>query len=154
MQPPTSTQPAQPAAPQGQYEFTEAQNRVIAKLASRMRLAGVIQIVFGSLQLLGNCGLSTGEGSLKLSSSASPVYLALVVAGAILIAAAASFRRIVDTEGKDITHLMEALSRLSTSILVQLITYAVLGLLLVLAIVALIVILLFFAAALGSMIGS
>lgn len=134
----------------GQYEFTQEQNRVIGKLASHMRLAGIIQIVFGALQLVGNCSLSAGEGNLKFSSTGSPVYLVLIVSGAIMIAASVSFKRIVDTEGRDISHLMDALGRFSTSILVQLIAYILLGLLLILAILAIIVLLLFFAAALGS----
>jgi hypothetical protein len=157
MQPPIeapNAPPQAPAAPLGQYEFTADQNVVIGKLASRMRLAGIIQIVFGALQLVGNCGMSTGEGSLKFSSTASPIYLALIVVGALMIAASISFRRIVDTEGRDISHLMEALGRFSTSIIVQLITYIILGLLLLLAIVVLIVVLLFFAAFLGSILAS
>lgn len=146
--------PVQPPAPQGQYEFTADQNVVIGKLASRMRLAGIVQVVFGALQLVGNCGMSTGEGSMKFSSTASPIYLVLIVAGALLIAASVSFKRIVDTEGRDISHLMEALGRFSTSILVQLIAYIILGLLLLLALIFLIVALVFFAALLGSLLAS
>lgn len=142
--------PPSSQTPRGQYEFTHEQNGVIGKLASRMRLAGIVQIVFGALQLLGNCSLSAGEGNLKFSSTGSPVYLVLIVSGAIMIAASMSFKRIVDTEGRDISHLMDALGRFSTSVLVQLVAYIILGLLLILAIIAIIVLLLFFAAVLGS----
>jgi len=147
---PVSHQPAVPPL-QGQYEFTEDQNKVIGKLASRMKAAGIVQIVFGGLQLVGNCSISAGGGSLKFSSLGSPIYLALIVAGALLVAASISFQRIVTTQGRDISHLMEALSRFSTSILVQLIAFIILGLLLVLAIVLVIVLLLFMAAALQSL---
>ena len=136
---------------QGQYEFTDDQNQVIGRLASRMKLAGIVQIVFGALQLVGNCSMSAGGGSLKFSSMGSPIYLALIVTGALLVAASVSFKRIVTTQGRDISHLMEALSRFSTSILVQLITYLILGLLLVLAIVVVVLLLVFMAAALGSL---
>lgn len=138
----------------GQYEFTDAQNVVIGKLASRMMLAGVLQIVFGALQLVGNCGLATGEGSVKVSTTGSPIYLTLIVTGALLIAASVSFKRIVDTQGRDISHLMDALGRLSTSILVQLISFIVLAVVLLLLILLLIAALVFFASLIGSMFGS
>jgi len=145
-------QPLPPPVPQSAgYEFTGEQNAIVGKLASRMRLAGIAQIVFGALQLLGNCGIAAGGGSFKLNTTSSPVYLALIVSGAFLIASASAFQKIVTTEGSDIGHLMNAIRHFSRSLMVQLVTYAVLAVLILLMVVLMALVLALFAAALTSL---
>src|SRR5512141_649437 len=106
--PPVQPLQAPPALPAVEYEFTPAQNEVVAKLSSRMRIAGIVQVAFGALQLLGNCSILASGGSFKAQSTSSPVFIALMIAGGFLIASASAFQRIVTTEGSDIQHLMLA----------------------------------------------
>jgi hypothetical protein len=89
--------------PGPQYEFTVEQNRVIGDLAGKMRFVGLFLILGGVLECL-----SVLRGD-----------LGHLIAGVVFIlfgvwtrGAAGSFRKIVDTEGRDITHLMRALGEL------------------------------------------
>lgn len=143
-------QPLPAPAPSGEYEFTEAQNAVIDRLASRMLWAGVVQIVFGAMQLVGNCTISTANG-LKFTSTSSPFYIAIIVIGSLLVASSKAFRRIVRTQGNDIAHLMTALNHLSKAVFAELVTFIVLAVLMVLMILLLIVALLIFASLLKAL---
>jgi hypothetical protein len=140
-------------APPPHYEFNEAQTAVIAKLASRLRLAGLAQIVFGLCDFLGSCHLQRSEGAISMTSSSSPFDIALVIAGAFMISSAASFSKIVSTRGWDMSHLMLALRSYSRSVLVQFIAYVVMAVLFVIAVALILLVLLVFAAFLHELSG-
>jgi hypothetical protein len=125
----------------GGHEFTAEQNKVISRLATRMFWAGLVQIVFGCLQLVGNCSVQSGGGEYKAVASAGPFYLIIVIVGALLIGASRSFKRIVTTQGADVRHLMSALGSLSKAALVEIISFVILGvvMLLVLAVMGMLV---------------
>jgi len=91
-----------------QYEFSGRQNVPIRDLASKMRFVGVCLVVLGVL----SCALVLIQGLYGIQG---------LIWGAINIAtglwtqrAARAFQEIVETEGSDISHLMEALRNLRT----------------------------------------
>jgi hypothetical protein len=93
---------AAPASP-GQYEFSEAQNATFGDLAAKMRFVGLFLIFGGVLQCL----------------TAFAGHFGGIIAGGVNIflgvwtrSAAESFQQIVTTKGRDISHLMNALSDL------------------------------------------
>ena len=104
----------------GQYEFTAQENAVIDKLAGRLTVAGIMQIVFGGLQLLGGWAFGLPGYFVGL-----PGALALIVIGALFVSAAGSFRSVTQTRGYDIQHMMGALGKLQTAATVQIIAYIV-----------------------------
>jgi len=135
---------------QGQYEFSPAQNAVIAKLASRMRLAAIAQLVFAGLDILGSCKIQTTDGT-STASGTAPFAIVLVVCGALTLSAASSFSRIVTTQGWDMQNLMMAVQSYSRALLIQFISYIVGLVLSILLLLLLLVLLLFFAAFLYSL---
>ena len=96
-----------------EYEFTALQNDQIKVLASRMRFVGVFMIVVGIMvALMGLLSLITGLRAI-------PVFLTDLVGAAVYLLigtwtfnASASFKNIVQTETRDIEHLMNALGAL------------------------------------------
>jgi hypothetical protein len=100
-----SSRAAAPALP-GQYEFSPAQNATIGDLAVKMRFVGLFLILGGVLQCLTVFG-GRFEGLGGLIGGFVNMLL-----GAWTRSAADSFQKIVDTQGRDITHLMGALGDL------------------------------------------
>jgi hypothetical protein len=118
----------QPGSP-GKYEFSAAENDVFAALAGKMRFVGTVLTIIGVLYLVIGAMLifmalsgqdvppaaakaSDGPTVMRLGVQHSIGYL---VGGILYLAmggwtrsGAAAFRRIVDTQGSDIGHLMEA----------------------------------------------
>jgi hypothetical protein len=88
------------------YEFTADQNHLIGTLASRMKFVAIFLIVLGCI--MGLAGL--------FSLPAGVVYLVIaaiyIIIGIWTIGAANAFKKIVDTEASDISHLMNALNEL------------------------------------------
>lgn len=115
--------------PGGPYEFTLAQNETIASLARYMRLAGVALIVFGVVQLVGAFVVARSGWSLFVQGAVS------LVLGVLAIGIAGRFRRIVDSRGRDIGHLMDALGGLRVMYAIQVWTVAV-GIALIVAVLA------------------
>jgi hypothetical protein len=112
--------PGAPPAPVqwGGYEFSEAENAVIAKTAGRAKLWGIISIVVGSLYTLSTCG-----------AFASPTFLTNlpsgvigIVVGIFFVSVGNALNAVVQTQGNDIQHIMEALQKMGTAFLVQIIT--------------------------------
>jgi fatty acid desaturase len=92
-----------------EYEFTAEQSETIKTLAMRMRWVGIFLIAIGALA--GVAGLmSLGEGGIAVVSIIQAVIYALI--GIWTIRAAASFALIPETEGRDVTNLMNALGSL------------------------------------------
>ena len=104
--------------PGGPYEFTEGQDETIASLVRYMRLAGIALLLFGLLQAAGGVISSRNGWSLLVQAAVS------LVLGALLMTIAARFRRIVDSRGRDIGHLMEALAGLRLMYALQVWTVA------------------------------
>ena len=149
---PTSS-PVQGAPPGSGYEFTDAQNKVLDRLASRMLWAGIIQIVFGAMQLVGNCSVQSGGGKFSISATSGPFYIVIIIVGAMLVSASRSFKRIVTTQGDDIKHLMAAFTSLSRAAMVEIVSFIIIGIFALLLIVLLIVLFVFLAAMLKSLTG-
>ena len=122
-----------------QYEFNADQNAVLDRLAKRLLWAGIIQIVFGTTQLFGNCSVQSGGGNFSISATSGPFYIVLIIVGAVLVSASRSFKRVVTTEGDDIKHLMAAFTSLSRAALTEIIAFIVIAVLAVLAILLVIV---------------
>jgi hypothetical protein len=130
--PPTAVTPEFARSP---CEFTPEQNQVIASLAFNMRIVGVVSLIAGGLLAAAGCALAVKGGWPPLIQG----VLALVIGG-LTVQAAGAFRRIVDSRGDDIGHLMEALGALRTLYQVQVfLLFLALGLLalVLLAVVAL-----------------
>jgi hypothetical protein len=90
------------AAPQ--YEFTTDQNKEIAILVSRMRLVGLVLIVFGIL------GIIAGIVDIAHGNAGSLIQGILnLFLGIFTRRGANEFDKIVRTQGRDISHLMAAL---------------------------------------------
>jgi hypothetical protein len=88
-----------------QFEFSPEQNAVIGDLARKMRLVGFVALFCGILTPLLILLLS---GNLTLSLS----WLLYILVGSWMLASSRAFRDIVETQGRDITHLMSALAEL------------------------------------------
>jgi len=93
------------------YEFSAEQNQLIADLARKMLGVGIFMLLIGALALIG--GVASGFGS-RLDAAVVLVLAAafFLAVASWTVAAARSFRRIVETEGHDIPHTMAALAQL------------------------------------------
>lgn len=97
------------------YEFTPEQNTLFSNLAAKLRIVGIAFMVLGVLQSFlafvnnGTFGVITGV--------LGGVLFAVI--GVLMVNAASSFKLIVDTEGQDISNLMQALSSLLSMYTIQ-----------------------------------
>jgi uncharacterized membrane protein len=109
-QPPGTDAHAPVPPPQPPYEFTSAQDDIIRALAGKMKFVGIFYIVASCF--VGLAGLI----SLFFSPLISAFYLVLLtpelLIGIWTINAAQSFKLIVETRGRDIPHLIGALTAL------------------------------------------
>jgi hypothetical protein len=109
---------APPGAPQaaggGAYEFTPDQDQKIGKLGTLLMVSGVLQIVWGLGQ-----GVTSWIFGLAQWLYNAPISLALIIIGIMLLLAGGSFKKIRDTQGNDMGHLMDAVNKLSTATMVQ-----------------------------------
>ena len=120
------------------HEFTGEQNDFIGRLAKKMSVVGLVSVIFGVLYLISAVLLLAfvfqdklpadvvtkipDEVRAKVPTTSNYLWGVLIqtaLAGLIFLmigiwtrSAAASFREIVSTTGRDITHLMNALSSL------------------------------------------
>ena len=88
-----------------QYEFTSAQGDLISDLARKMRFVGLLMIAIGVLNPL---FIWFTFHAITLDVT----FLIYILIGMWTWSAAQSFQKVVDTEGKDVNHLMEAIERL------------------------------------------
>ena len=112
--PPAAGSPAADDRPQ--YEFDEAQNRVIADLARAILWVRVPLMVAGVFQALIATGLAfrvprDGAHIVGVMGHALAAVVCFLLAS-WLLRAAGGFARIVTTEGRDVSHLMGALGNL------------------------------------------
>jgi hypothetical protein len=121
--------PAEPRDAHGpEYEFGPHENAVVWTLAARMRRVGVMQIIAAVLQVVGyTVGfilLSQQHRVLTLGTEL-PIALAFLVGGFLLLGSASAFRRIVTTQGNDVSHLMSAFDKLSVVMTLLVAAFAV-----------------------------
>ena len=100
--------------PNESYEFTEEQNGVIGSLAFYMRFCGIVMLVAAGLQFVVGLLTITRGGFVNVG-----VAIISLIVGVLTLQAASGFRRIVDTRGKDIGYLMQALQSLRTLYRIQ-----------------------------------
>ena len=108
--PPASQATPQEALHLHGFEFTPIQDDVIRSLSKRMYFVGTIYVIASIIVAL------AGLVALMFSPMIGAFYFLLLIpellVGIWTIHAAHSFRKIVDTQGRDIPHLMMALSSL------------------------------------------
>ncbi len=90
------------------YEFTPAQDQVMADLAKKMSLVGKVLLVFGVIGVIAGLLLITSGGVGALIQGTLNIFIGLWTARA-----SRSFSAIVETKGNDIHHLMNAMENLS-----------------------------------------
>jgi hypothetical protein len=104
------------------YEFTASENAVFQGLVRNLKRSGVIAVLASVILLLYHFidyfGLSLGTaGSPVVMYIDYGVWLLLSVIGAVagflLIRATTAFTALIQTEGNDIAHLMQGMTRLS-----------------------------------------
>jgi Na+/melibiose symporter-like transporter len=119
---PVSPAPATPETPPTdtapEYEFSDAQNRVIDDLAMAMVWVRVPLLVAGLLQGVIATGLALrlqrdGAHIVGVLGHAMAAVICFMLSGWLLRAAAA-FSRITTTKGRDISHLMTGLRNLGS----------------------------------------
>ena len=90
-----------------EYEFSRSQNELIKHLADKMRFVAYFMIAAGVIGSLGGLVSLQRGGAANIISAV--VYILI---GVWTNSASSAFRRIVDTQGKDIENLMGALAEL------------------------------------------
>jgi ABC-type multidrug transport system fused ATPase/permease subunit len=105
--------------PRNQFEFSPDQSRIIADLASGLRLVGMLLFLFGILQAVAMITTFARAGVPNhlvgwafLMGAAALVYLSL---GWWFSRSSGSFLSVATTQGHDIDHLMDALDQLRKS---------------------------------------
>ncbi len=115
-----------PQAPQPpSYEFSPAENVVLADAALWLRILAVTSFVEAVVELVPKDRNAVGAGM-------------SILIGILLLNAAKSFRAVVDTEGQDVPQLMQALETVG-NVLMMRIVMAILGILMVLLVIVLVV---------------
>ena len=108
------------------YEFTSTENEKIGQLAGRMKFVGITFVVFACLAAV---AIFAGE----IGGLIRGIFY--LVVGIWTLSAAKSFRRIVDTQGNDIEHLMEAVGNLRKLYTLQMVLVIVAIVLMVIGII-------------------
>jgi hypothetical protein len=98
-----------------QYEFTEQENRRITSLVQWMRGFSAILAVSGLVTLF----------VLRFHWSSLVGAVVALVMALLTFGASLEFQRIVDTKGKDIDHLMDALAELRKFYMLQVLLFVV-----------------------------
>lgn len=101
----------------GNYEFNEAENAVIDKAAARAKLWGIISTVIGVLQVLSSCGAVANAG---LATNFPSGVIAIIV-GVTFLGVGNSLKAVVQTQGNDLMHMMQALDKMSSAFMVQIV---------------------------------
>ena len=110
----------------GNYEFNDFENQIIDKTAGRAKLWGIISTVIGALQLVGSCGMVANASYATYLPSG---IIALVV-GITFIGVGNSLKSVVQTQGNDMMHMMQAMQKLGSAFMIQIIA-TIIGIVLV-----------------------
>ena len=101
----------------GNYEFNDSENQIIDKTASRAKLWGIISIVVGSLNCMSSCGgFAKADMFLNL-----PTGIVGIIVGVAFLGVGNSLKQVVQTQGNDLMHLMQALQKMSSAFMVQIV---------------------------------
>lgn len=117
----------------GNYEFNDYENSIIEKTADRAKLWGIISTTIGALQVVGSCGMFASPGL----ATYLPAGIVAIVVGVTFMGAGNSLKAVVTTQGNDLMHLMQAMQKMSSAFIIEIIcaivgfVLAVIGILLV-----------------------
>lgn len=101
----------------GNYEFNDAENVVIDKTASRAKLWGIISTTVGALQVVSSCGMFASP---MLGTNFITGIIAIIV-GVTFMGVGNSLKAVVNTQGSDLMHMMQALDKMSGAFMVQIV---------------------------------
>ena len=101
----------------GNYEFNDTENAIIDKAASRARLWGIISTTIGGLECLGSCG-AVFKADL---ATHLPSGIVAIVVGITFMGVGNSLKMVVQTQGSDVMHMMQALDKMSSAFMVQIV---------------------------------
>jgi hypothetical protein len=101
----------------GNYEFNAYENSIIDKTASRAKLWGIISTTIGALQIIGSCGMFASP----TLATYLPAGIVAIVVGITFIGAGNSLKSVVTTQGNDLMHLMQAMQKMSTAFIIEII---------------------------------
>lgn len=104
------------------YEFSSSENLTIERTARFARAFGVISAILGVLASL-DVVLSMAANSARAAEL--PQSLAAIIVGVIFVRVAAALQLVVNTEGNDVQHMMEAVKKLGDAFLIQLAVMAI-----------------------------
>ena len=119
-------EPNLPPSLESSFEFSKEQNVVIKSLSTCMRWVGAVLLVVGALLCIAGV-LRLADGGLA-SLLTGIIYVVIAV---FTYQAANAFRRVVDSTGQDVNHLMAALGSLRNLYRLQVIILAVAALFLI-----------------------
>ena len=104
------------------YEFSGAENKIIASVSARTKWWGVISLSLGALvALLGVFVLASPHGGLTEGAPFLLIALAPIVTGKAYLDAGASLESVVRTEGDDMPHMMTAVTRITTAVRMEIV---------------------------------
>jgi len=101
----------------GNYEFNDTENAIIDKAASRAKLWGIISTTIGALSCLSSCGSIASPGLI----TNLPTGIVAVIVGITFLGVGNSLKMVVQTQGNDLMHMMQALDKMSGAFMVQII---------------------------------
>ncbi|CAN5924355.1 hypothetical protein BH11MYX4_BH11MYX4_00420 [soil metagenome] len=110
-------QPGMMGASYGSYEFNDTENAIIDKAASRAKLWGIISTTIGGLQCLASCGAIASPGL----ATNLPTGIVAIVVGITFMGVGNSLKMVVQTQGNDLMHMMQALDKMGSAFMVQIV---------------------------------
>jgi hypothetical protein len=114
----------------GTYEFGEAENLKIKRLAARSRMWGIVALVTGVLGVIAlilafvfraafvQGGLESNYVTIFIVMM-MPIAAVNLVIGPLYLGSAKRLQWVVDTQGDDVEHMMHALSKLASAFMVE-----------------------------------
>lgn len=108
--------------PAGGYEFSADENKIFERLVRNLSRSGIVVVIASLIllayHLIAYFGVSLGkEGSSWITYVDYAVWGLIsvlgVVIGVLLIRATVTFAALIHTEGDDLTHLMQGITRLA-----------------------------------------
>lgn len=91
------------------YEFTAEQNTILRQLSKKMKAVAIFLFIIGGLVIVQGIQAMLYGGNLIFSVGMGTIYILM---GIWTFKASKSFEQVVQTEGNDIEHLMQANSSL------------------------------------------
>ncbi len=108
--------PGQPPMEQDGYEFTHEENTVISECAKWGTVLAVIYFVLAALNICNLCGKPL-EASINIAT--------YVLVGIFIILSAGAMKAVVNTQGNDVRHMLDAVEKLGNMFLVRLIAFVI-----------------------------